>query len=84
MKMTVNPAVTETKVVEISPATYTLELDKKEMIVLASFIGNTNGSPAESEFRQIVDKLWSGGFNRFIDQISYLGGITAPKDKIKV
>lgn len=84
MKMTVNPAVTETKVVEISPATYTLELDKKEMIVLASFMGNTNGSPVESEFRQVVDKLWSDGFNKFLGQIPYLSGINAPTGKIKV
>ena len=62
MDFKVNPAVTETKVVEISPATYTVTLTEKEAAVIASLIGGVIGQQRESEFRRVIDDLWASGF----------------------
>ena len=48
MDFKVNPAVTETKVVEVFPATYTVTLTEKEAAVIASLIGAVNGSLDDS------------------------------------
>ena len=81
MDFKVNPAVTETKVVEISPATYTVTLTEKEAVVIASLIGNVYGPSEESEFRRIVGDLWGGGFRKFLYSESFRGlaVILAPK-----
>ena len=63
MDFKVNPAVTETKVVEVSPATYTVTLTEKEAAVIASLIGGVNGSPDKSEFRRVINNLWESGFS---------------------
>jgi len=83
-KLTVNPAKTEVKVVEVSPATYTLELSEKEMVVLTTYVGNTCGNPSNSEFRRIVDKLWEDVFHSFLKKTSSIPTITAPKGDLKV
>ena len=64
MDFKVNPAVTETKVVEVSPATYTVTLTEKEAVVIASLVGNVTGSKEESEFRRVIDGLWESGFSK--------------------
>ena len=42
-KVTINPAVTETKVVEVSPATYTLELNEQEFVAIMVLVGMVGG-----------------------------------------
>ena len=81
MDFKVNPAVTETKVVEISPATYTVTLTEKEAVVIASLIGNVIGSKEESEFRKVTNDLWGGGFYKLLHSKSFRGlaAILAPK-----
>ncbi len=81
MDFKVNPAVTETKVVEISPATYTITLTEKEAAVIASLIGNVNGSKEESEFCRVIDDLWSSGFNKIWHSkfCRYMTPIPAPE-----
>ena len=81
MDFKVNPAVTETKVVEISPATYTVTLTGKEAAVIASLIGAVYGPPDESEFRRVTDDLWSGGFHEiyYSKFYRYMDPIPAPK-----
>ena len=69
MKMTVNPAVTETKVVEISPATYTLELSEKEIALLASLVGKVAG--CRGRFSAVANKLWDDGLEKFSTSINY-------------
>ena len=81
MDFKVNPAVTETKVVEISQATYTVTLTEKEAVVIASLIGNVIGSKEESEFRKVTNDLWDGGFYKLLHSKSFRGlaAILAPK-----
>lgn len=69
MKMTVNPAVTETKVVEISPATYTLELNEQEGALLAGLVGKVGGF--EGKYSSVVSKLWNDGLRQFRDSKHY-------------
>ena len=84
MDFKVNPAVTETKVVEISPATYTVTLTEKEAAVIASLIGNVAGSLEESEFRRVVDDLWGSGFHKIGYSKFYrsMAVIQAPKGNL--
>lgn len=81
MDFKVNPAVRETKVVEISPTTYTVTLTEKEAVVIASLVSNVTGSKEESEFRRVANDLWGGGFHRFLYGKSFrsLAAIPAPK-----
>ena len=84
MDFKVNPAVTETKVVEVSPATYTVTLTEKEAVVIASLVGNVTGSKEESEFRRVTNDLWGGGFHKFLYS-KYFRGLTvipAPKGNL--
>lgn len=69
MKMTVNPAVTETKVVEISPATYTLELNEQEGALLAGLVGKVGGFGGK--YSSVVSKLWNDGLLQFRDSKYY-------------
>ena len=84
MDFKVNPAVTETKVVEVSPATYTVTLTEKEAAVIASLIGNVVGLKEESEFRRVISGLWEGGFYKFLYSKSFRGltAIPAPKGNL--
>ena len=85
MKMTVNPEViTETKVVVVKPATYTVELSEKEAIVISSLLGNVFGPPSESEFRRVVDQLYKDGFGKFIYKSQPVTSIAAPIGDMKV
>ena len=45
IEVTYNPAVTETKLVEVAPATFTLKLDADEMLMLTTLIGVTTNGP---------------------------------------
>ena len=80
MDFKVNPAVTETKVVEVSPATYTITLTEKEAAVIASLIGAVNGSLDDSEFRRVINDLWGSGFHKILHSkfLRHLTPIQAP------
>lgn len=84
MDFKVNPAVRETKVVEISPATYTITLTGKEAAVIASLIGNVVGLKEESEFRRVISGLWEGGFYKIGHSKFYrcMDPIPAPKGNL--
>lgn len=45
IEATYNPAVTETKLVEVAPATFTLKLNADEMRMLTTLIGVTTHGP---------------------------------------
>ena len=84
MDFKVNPAVTETKVVEVSPATYTVTLSEKEAAVIASLIGAVNGSLDDSEFRRVINDLWGSGFRKIYHSKFYrsVSPIPAPKGNL--
>ena len=81
MKMTVNPAVTETKVVEISPATYTLELSEKEIALLAGLVGKVVS--CDGRFSAVASKLWDDGLEKFHQNINYPKEFEATYSSIK-
>ena len=62
-KVTINPAVTETKVVEISPATYTLELNEQEFVALMVLVGMVGGEP-EGIRNDVLTPLWKSVFSK--------------------
>lgn len=45
IEATYNPAVTEIKLVEVAPATFTLKLNVDEMLMLTTLIGVTSCGP---------------------------------------
>ena len=61
-KVTINPAVTETKVVEVSPATYTLELNEKEFVAIMVLVGMVGGGP-EGIRNDVLNPLWNSVFS---------------------
>ena len=61
-KVTINPAVTETKVVEVSPATYTLELNEQEFTALMVLVGMVSGEP-EGIRNDVLNPLWDSVFS---------------------
>ena len=61
-KVTINPAVTETKVVEVSPATYTLELNEKEFVAIMVLVGMVGGEP-EGIRNDVLNPLWNSVFS---------------------
>ena len=83
MDFKVNPAVTETRVVEV-PATYTVTLTEKEAAVIASLIGNVVGLQKESEFRRVISDLWESGFYKIRTSKFYrsMTPITVPKGNL--
>ena len=62
-KVTINPAVTETKVVEVSPATYTLELNEQEFVALMVLVGAVGGEP-EGIRNDVLSPLWDSVFSK--------------------
>ena len=62
-KVTINPAVTETKVVEVSPATYTLELNEKEFVAIMILVGMVGGEP-EGIRNDVLSPLWESVFRQ--------------------
>ena len=62
-KVTINPAVTETKVVEVSPATYTLELNEKEFVAIMVLVGMVGGEP-EGIRNDVLNPLWDSVFSK--------------------
>ena len=60
-KVTIKPAVTETKVVEVSPATYTLELNEKEFVAIMVLVGMVGGEP-EGIRNDVLTPLWNSVF----------------------
>ena len=60
-KVTINPAVTETKVVEVSPTTYTLELNEQEFVAIMVLVGMVGGEP-EGIRNDVLTPLWKSVF----------------------
>lgn len=72
-KVTINPAVTETKVVEVSPATYTLELNEQEFVALMVLVGMVGGEP-EGIRNDVLNPLWNSVFEQsFIKNYAFKG-----------
>ena len=71
-KVTINPAVTETKVVEVSPATYTLELNEKEFVAIMVLVGMVGGEP-EGIRNDVLSPLWNSVFSEKFKEDYTLG-----------
>ena len=70
-KVTINPAVTETKVVEVSPATYTLELNEQEFTALMVLVGMVSGK-TEGIRNDVLNPLWKSVFEqKFMDDFAF-------------
>ena len=62
-KVTINPAVTA----EISPASYTLELNEQEFTALMVLVGMVSGKP-EGIRNDVLNPLWKSVFEqKFMD-----------------
>ena len=62
-KVTINPAVTKTKVVEVSPATYTLELSEQEFTAIMVLVGMVSGEPKGIR-NDVLNPLWKSVFEQ--------------------
>ena len=70
-KVTINPAVTETKVVEVSPATYTLELNEQEFVAIMVLVGMVGGEPKGIR-NDVLSPLWKSVFREsFLDNYAF-------------
>ena len=66
-KLTINPAVT----VEVSPATYTLELNEQEFTALMVLVGMVGGKP-EGIRNDVLNPLWKSVFEqKFMDDFAF-------------
>ena len=74
-KVTINPAVTETKVVEVSPATYTLELNEQEFVALMVLVGMVGGVGRElgGIRNDVLSPLWGSVFSEKFKEDYTLG-----------
>lgn len=72
-KVTINPAVTETTVVEVSPATYTLELNEQEFVALMVLVGMIGGEPKGIR-EDVLNPLWDSVFSKkFTEDYAFAG-----------
>ena len=72
-KVTINPAVTETKVVEVSPATYTLELNEQEFVALMVLVGMVGGE-LKGIRKDVLNPLWDSVFKqKFKEDYAFKG-----------
>ena len=72
-KLAISPAVTETKVVEVSPATYTLELNEQEFTALMVLVGMVGGEP-EGIRNDVLNPLWKSVFHKkFLENYAFKG-----------
>ena len=72
-KVTINPAVTETKVVEVSPATYTLELNEQEFTAIMVLVGMVGGEP-EGIRNDVLTPLWKSMFSKkYKEDLAFAG-----------
>lgn len=72
-KVTINPAVTKTTVVEVSPATYTLELNEKEFVALMVLVGMVGGE-TEGIRNEVLNPLWNSVFRqKFLEDYAFTG-----------
>ena len=70
-KVTIKPAVTETKVVEVSPATYTLELNEQEFTALMVLVGMVGGEPKGIR-NDVLTPFWNSVFaKKFIEDYAF-------------
>ena len=70
-KVTINPAVTETKVVEVSPATYTLELNEQEFVAIMVLVGMVGGEPKGIR-NDVLTPLWKSVFRQsYLDNYAF-------------
>ena len=78
-KVTINPAVTETKVVEVSPATYTLELNEQEFVAIMVLVGMVGGEPKGIR-NDVLTPLWKSVFRQSHSDNYAFKGDTIYKD----
>ena len=64
-KVTIKPAVTETKVVEV--ATYTLELNEQEFTALMVLVGMVGGEPKGIR-NDVLNPLWNSVFSKKFEE----------------
>ena len=70
-KVTINPAVTKSKVVEVSPATYTLELSEQEFTAIMVLVGMVSGEPKGIR-NDVLTPLWESVFEqKFMDDSAF-------------
>ena len=68
-KVTINPAVT----VEVSPATYTLELNEQEFVALMALVGKVGGE-TEGTLSAVLISLWNSVFSKkFLEDYAFKG-----------
>lgn len=68
-KVTINPAVT----VEVSPATYTLELNEQEFVALMVLVGMVGGE-TEGTLSAVLISLWNSVFSKkFLEDYAFKG-----------
>ena len=73
-KVTIKPAVTKTTVVEVSPATYTLELNEKEFVAIMILVGMVGGEP-EGIRNDVLTPLWKSVFEqKFVEDYAFKEG----------
>ena len=66
-KVTINPAVT----VEVSPATYTLELNEQEFTAIMVLVGMVSGEPKGIR-NDVLNPLWKSVFEqKFMDDFTF-------------
>ena len=68
-KVTINPAVT----VEVSPATYTLELSEQEFTAIMVLVGIVGGEP-EGIRNDVLTPLWKSVFSqKYLEDYAFTG-----------
>ena len=72
-KVTIKPAVTETKVAGVSPATYTLELNEQEFVAIMILVGMVGGEPKGIR-NDVLTPLWKSVFRQsYLDNYAFKG-----------
>lgn len=70
-KVTISPA--ETKVVEVSPATYTLELNEQEFTAIMVLVGMVGGK-LEGIRNDVLTPLWKSVFSqKYVEDYAFKG-----------
>ena len=70
-KLDYTPAVKETKVVEVSPATYNVTLNEKEFVALMVLVGLVGGEPKGIR-DDVLTPLWDDIFSKkFMSEFAF-------------
>lgn len=72
-KVTINPAVTETKVAGDTSTTYTLELNEQEFVAIMILVGMVGGEPKGIR-NNVLTPLWDSVFSKkFMEDYAFKG-----------